>query len=355
MKISAITIHPYEIRLKEPFIISLGKMTHARNVTVRIQTDAGITGYGECSPFLTINGESHETGVIVGGYLSQVLLGKDPLDIGSCIRLMDQTIYANNSIKSAFDIALHDIAAQAAGLPLFAFLGGTRRVLHTDYTVSLNDCDSMVRQALWIKDQGFQAIKIKLGEQAERDIQRVLAIREAVGPEIPLRLDANQGWNFQAALQVLQALASAGVEYCEEPLPRHDYLRLAELSELSPVPVMADESCGDHHDAQRLIQLRACRLWNIKLGKSGGIFNALQMITLAADHDIRLQVGGFLESRLGFTASAHLALSGKHITHCDFDTPLMFSEDPVQGGIRYGENGSIEVPDVPGLGARMEF
>ncbi len=114
---------------------------------------------------------------------------------------------------------------------------------------------------------------------------------------------------------------------------------------------MADESCGDHHDAERLIALHACPMFNIKLGKSGGMLDAVKIVQLAAAANMHLQVGGFMESRLGMTAGAHLALSNDHIIHCDFDTPLMFTEDPVSGGIEYKKNGILEVPEVPGLGA----
>lgn len=355
MKITSITVNPYEIKLHEPFIISLGKMTHARNIGVKIETDEGLTGFGECSPFLTINGESHETGAVVGRYLKKGLMGKNPLDIPACIELMDQIIYGNNSIKSAFDIALYDLASQHAGQPLYRFLNGENKTVYTDYTVSLNPVEKMVEQAQWIKSAGFRAVKVKLGDTPEKDVERIVAIRQALGPDLPLRLDANQGWDFYGALFVLTQLKNMGVEYCEEPLPRHDFMLLSELSALSPVPIMADESCGDHHDAARLIELKATPLFNIKLGKAGGIFKALKIIKLAEAADIGLQVGGFLESRLGFTASAHLALSSKKITHCDFDTPLMFEEDPVVGGIRYGAGGSIKLDDLPGLGAQFDF
>ena len=117
---------------------------------------------------------------------------------------------------------------------------------------------------------------------------------------------------------------------------------------------MADESCCDHHDAKRLIDLNAVQSFNIKLGKSSGIFNAQKMIKLAEKANLQLQIGGFLESRIGFTAAAHLALTSDSVRYCDFDTPMMFSEDPVSGGIQYGLNGLVTVPETPGLGASLD-
>lgn len=355
MKIKQVEIYQSPVRLKEPFIISLGSFYYADNIIVVIRTDAGITGFGECSPFMRINGESMETCFIVGQYLAKILLGMNPLTIDECSSAMDEVIYSNTSIKSAFDIALYDIASQNAGMPLYEFLGGyNNKTLITDYTVSMGDPFKMAEDALKIKKAGFPAIKVKLGESLEKDVERIRHIREAIGPEIPLRLDANQGWDTGTAIAILNALQSYNIETCEEPIARWNYTDLPVVREKSPIPIMADESCSDHHDAERLINLHACDYINIKLGKSSGIFNALKIIRLAEQSGIKLQVGGFLESRLGFTASAHLALTSKNIVYCDFDTPLMFVDDPVSGGIVYGKNGMVTIPERPGLGALVD-
>ena len=117
---------------------------------------------------------------------------------------------------------------------------------------------------------------------------------------------------------------------------------------------MADESCCDEHDAKRLWDIGACELLNLKLGKSSDIYRAEKIIALAEQHDINIQIGGFLESRLGFTAAAHVALSSEKIVYCDFDTPLMFEEDPVTGGIHYTHTGEVILPTGNGLGARFD-
>jgi L-alanine-DL-glutamate epimerase-like enolase superfamily enzyme len=172
--------------------------------------------------------------------------------------------------------------------------------------------------------------------------------------EIPLRLDANQGWDVNNAIKILKALEPFNIESCEEPIPRWDFMELRNVKDHTTIPIMADETCGDNHDAKRLIDLKACDTINIKLGKSSGIFNALKIIEIAEKHHMKLQVGGFLESRLAFTASAHLALASENIIYFDFDTPLMFTEDPVSGGIFYDKNGKVSITETPGLGAWME-
>ena len=154
--------------------------------------------------------------------------------------------------------------------------------------------------------------------------------------------------------EVLIALGEFNIEHCEEPILRYHFMDLHKVSAASPIPIMADESCGDEHDAERLIGLKACKMFNIKLGKSSGFFKANKIAALGAQANMEMQVGGFMESRLGMTAAAHFALSNDHIHHCDFDTPLMFTEDPVIGGIQYLDKGVIDVPEVPGLGAAVD-
>ncbi|MDP4183985.1 MAG: dipeptide epimerase, partial [Bacteroidota bacterium] len=355
MKIEQIEIYQSPIKLKEPFVISLGPLEYAENVVVVIRTDKGIAGFGECSPFMTINGESLETCFVIGQYLAKALKGRNPLNIEECSHAMDAVIYGNASIKSAFDIALYDIASQNAGLPLYAFLGGkNNKTLVTDYTVSIGDPVKMAGDALKIKNNGFQVVKVKLGGSKEEDVKRIRLIREAIGTSLPLRIDANQGWDTETAISTLNALTPYNIQLCEEPIPRWNFMELPTVRKQSPIPIMADESCCDHHDAKRLVDLDACDFFNIKLGKSSGLLNAGKIIQIAEQTGKMVQVGGFLESRLAFTASAHFALTSDNIIHCDFDTPLMFVEDPVVGGITYDVKGVVTVPDKPGLGATMD-
>lgn len=267
---------------------------------------------------------------------------------------MNKLIYGNSSIKSAFDMALYDIAAQDAGVPLYEFLGGkNNKTLSTDMTVSIGEPEKMAADSLLYKNQGFPAIKVKLGEGTDIDVERIHQIREAVGKDIPLRIDANQGWKIAAAIQTLQALEVYNIQHCEEPIARWKFMRLKKVRKNSPIPIMADESCCDHHDAQRLIDLDACDMLNVKLGKSAGIYNAMKIVAIADDANMKMQIGAFMESRLGITAAAHLALCSDNIIYTDFDTPLMFTEDPVTGGIEYHAHGVVKVPDTPGLGAKI--
>ena len=252
-------------------------------------------------------------------------------------------------------MALYDIAAQSAGVPLYAFLGGKKnKEISTDMTVGLGTAEKMAAEAKVYQAAGFPAIKVKLGTNTDDDVKRIKAIREAVGDALPLRIDANQGWSVATAIATLQALAPYNIEHCEEPIARWNYMKLAEIRKASPIKIMADESCFDQHDAERLAALNACDYFNIKLGKSGGIFNALQIVEVAKKYGLHLQVGSFMESRLAMTALVHFAYNSDLIVHYDIDTPLMLSQDPVVGGMQYKENGIIEIDDTPGIGATID-
>lgn len=354
MTISEIEIYKCPIKLKEPFVISLGIHHYAENIIVLIRTNTGLTGTGECCPFKPINGESMEGAYAIAPLLAQSLIHKNPLEIEECSALLDKIIYGNSSIKSAFDIALHDIAAQNAKVPLYQFLGGeNNKKIITDYTVSINNVEKMAADALKIKNNGFQFIKIKLGGSKTEDVARIKAIRDAVGNNIPLRIDANQGWKAEEAVDILNTLSEFNIQHCEEPIPRWDFMELPRIKKESKISIMADESCCDHHDAKRLIALNACDQFNVKLGKSYGLLKAQKIIRLAEEASINVQLGGFLESRIHFTAAAHLALTSGNIIHYDFDSPLMFEEDPVLNGISYTKEGEIILPELPGLGASI--
>ncbi len=355
LEITSVELYKLSIPLKQPFVISLGPQYDADNVIIVINTNTGIKGWGECSPYMSINGESMDTCFIVGQDLAKALKGKDPLQIEDCINAMERIITRNESIKSAFDMALYDIAAQHAGLPLYKFLGGEKnKRISTDMTVGLGSPEKMAAEAVEYKAAGFPSIKVKLGTTTEEDVARIKAIREAIGNELPLRIDANQGWSVETAITTLQALKEFGIEHCEEPIARWNFMALPEVRKNSPIKIMSDESCFDEHDAERLAKLNACDYFNVKLGKSGGIYHALKIVEVAKAHNLKLQVGCFMESRLAITALVHFAYSSNLIVHYDLDTPLMLKEDPVVGGMQFLDNGFVEIDDAVGIGATID-
>ena len=354
-RIRSVEVIKLNIPYKEPFVIALGVIPEASNVVIRIHTDDDLTGTGECAPFVYIAGETQETVFTLSVKLANILIGKDPCAIEERMQEIDRAVKGNYTMKSAFDMALFDILAQRAEMPLYRLLGGAnKREVHTDMTISIGSPEKVAADALAFKKAGFPALKVKLGTTMKEDVARIRAIREAIGPDYPLRIDANQGWDTITAIKTLKALEPFGIEHCEEPVPHWNNRELVKVRENSPIPIMADESVFDHHDAFRLASMGACDYFNIKLSKSGGISNALKVISVAESAGIKCQVGCMSESRFALTALMHLVQARDTIVHFDMDSSLMLAEDPVTGGITYEGKGRWLLGEAPGIGAGFE-
>jgi L-alanine-DL-glutamate epimerase-like enolase superfamily enzyme len=350
MKITHTEIYRFSIPM-EPFVIATGTMHFAQNVFIRIYTDAGIYGVGECSAFPMIVGETQETCLAIAKDFAKILINKDPLDIPERMDELHSHVANNNTIKSAFDLALFDISAKHAGLPLYQFLGGKKRLVETDMTIGIDTPENMAQFALKYKQQGCSIIKIKLGKDVHDDIQRIKQIRIAVGDDITLRLDANQGWSFDDALFALGAMEPFNIEFCEQPMRTWFDDQLPELSLNSPIKIMADESCYDHHDARKLINSKSCEYLNIKFAKSGGILEAQKIHEVALQTGVKCMIGGMLESRIAISAKLHFALASPNVIFFDLDSCLLgHLVDPVVGGLTYNRY-FVDIEDMPGIGA----
>jgi L-alanine-DL-glutamate epimerase-like enolase superfamily enzyme len=260
----------------------------------------------------------------------------------------------NKTILSAFDMALYDILGKRADLPLYALLAGSKRTLITDRTIGIDTPGKMVEEAIAYKEQGIPAIKVKLGTTVAEDIERIRHIRAALGPQIPLRIDANQGWDRIGALQALRGMEDKGIQYCEQPVAAWDFESMRMIALETTIPIMADESLFDEHDAYKLIAGAACDCLNIKLAKSGGIHVALKINAIAEAAGMWCMIGCMSETRLGLTAAAHLAAARPNIRYTDLDSAHLLTLDPVIGGMTYGAGGTIELPNSPGLGTTID-
>ena len=327
-KISEIHIYKSDIKLKEPFKIAIMEITAAQSIFVRILTDTGLYGMGEANPYWAITGETQAMNLAGAADIAKLMLDKDPLDIEGRICEINNFLAHNSTLRSAFDMALYDLLGKIAALPLYTLLGGGNRLLYTDNTIGIDDPESMAAKALKFKQQGFGAIKVKLGTTAKQDIERIEKIRQAVGTEIPIRIDANQGWDYKTALTVLKAIEPMGVEYCEQPVPHWAFEDLRRLRENTSIGIMADESLFDHHDAMRLASMGCCDYFNIKLSKSGGLHTALKINAIAEAAGIPCMVGCMTETRLALTAAAHLVSARYNIKYADLDGNLMLQHDP---------------------------
>lgn len=354
MHIQHIQIAKLNIPYIQPLKVAIGAITGAENIVVKITTNTGLVGWGEASPCAYITGDTQHTNYQTAQQLAELLLGKDPLAIDARMQSINQFIVGEPSIRSAFDMALYDIAARAAEMPLYQFLGGQPRQLRTDLTIGLKDTvEQTLTHARDILDQGFNAIKMKTGRQGLADVEHVQAVRELAGPSIEIKIDSNQGWDFATAVANITAMAPLNLQYSEQPLAAWDYDNLARLRDKVALPICADESVFDHRDALKLIRLGAADYLNIKLGKSGGIHTALKINAIAEAAACKCMIGCFGESRLALSAAAHLAMARPNIYFLDLDSSLYFKTDPVVGGIQFDEEvgGLIHLDDSVGIGA----
>jgi o-succinylbenzoate synthase len=353
MKILHIKIYKLSIPM-HPFRIAVGTMNYAQNLFIRVETDEGFTGVGECSAFPMIVGETQATCFEMAKEFAALWRNKEALDMPERLQELQDFTAFNATAKSAFDMALHDLAAKKEGLPLYQYLHGRKKPIETDLTIGIDEPEKMAETAIEFKNKGVRIIKVKLGKDGETDVQRVRQIRKAVGDSIQIRIDANQGWDFETAREVLVSIADYNVSFCEQPMRFWNDHRLPELRKISPVKIMADESVFNHYDATRLIKAGACDYVNIKFAKSGGFAEALRVNQVCEEEGIACMMGGMLESRLALTAFTHFALSQNNVQFYDMDTCLLgHKTDPVIGGVQY-KGYFLEVPDNPGIGADMD-
>ncbi len=353
LTIEQMRIYRFDIPLRDVFTIATMSLSTAHNLLVELKTNAGVSGWGEASPFHSIAGETQGITIAAARELQPIVVGKNPLAIQTLVQQMEAYLPYNATLKSAVDMALYDIAAQVAGLPLYAFLGGQKREIETDLTMGIGDPDEAGDKALAIRSMGFRIIKVKLGLSFEADRRRLAKIRQAVGPEPILRIDANQGWDRVAAVKNLTAFEEFHIEFCEQPCRAHDLQGMRFVSRHAPIPVMADESLFSAQDALALIQQDAAPYFNLKLSKSGGLRHAQEIADVAGAGYRPCMMGCMSESRLGITAAAHFALANEIVRFFDLDAFLEHAEDPRLGGVEV-KQGVRTVPDAPGIGARPD-
>lgn len=355
MIIRSIETFQVAVPLKKAFKTALRTVTVADAIYVRIQTQDGREGFGEAPPTHVITGESLASiRFTIEEVMKPLLIGRDLHYHEQLFQELHRSMVRNTSTKAAVDMALYDLLAQYAGLPLYQYLGGAKSELTTDYTVSVNEPSEMASDAVNYVNDGFQILKVKVGiGEIPDDIKRIKAIREAVGPDIKLRLDANQGWTPKEAVQAIKQMEQEqlNIEFIEQPVLAHDLEGLKFVTNHTLIPIMADESVFSVYDAKRVIEMIAADLINIKLMKAGGIYHALKIATLAASHDMKCMTGSMIETKLGVGAAAHFAASQSNIVYYDFDAPLMLKEDLLDGGIQYIDS-KITFNPAPGLGIK---
>ena len=337
---------------KKPFRTALRIVNFAESTIILLKTDDGRIGYGEAPPTAVITGDTN--GAIIGAIkenIENAIVGEDIENLERIMAKIDKTIVRNTSARAAVDMAVYDLFGKLYNAPLYKLLGGYRDRIDTDITISVNEPEEMQADAINSVKEGFTALKIKVGIDSKKDFERVKSIREVIGYDVKIRLDANQGWQPKEAVKIIRRLEDAGfdLELVEQPVKAFDIEGLKFVTDNVETPIMADESIFSPYDAFKILSIRAADLINIKLMKCGGIHNALRIVAIAEACEVECMLGSMIESKLSVTAAAHLACAKKNITRFDLDTAILLAKDPVIGGIR-NEAPTLIISDKPGLG-----
>ena len=354
MRITRIRLGRISVPLRVPFKTALRSVDSVEDVVVEVHTDAGTIGYGEAPPTGVITGDT--TGAIVGAvqdHIGRAILDRDVDDLEDLLQRVQRSIVHNTSAKAAVDMALWDLYGQLHHIPVYKLLGGARKCIVTDITISVNPPEEMARDARDAIGRGYDCLKVKVGANPALDVERLSAVRHAVGDDVCIRIDANQAWRPREAVRILNAMQEKGlaIEFVEQPVKAQDIDGLRYVTEHSDVPVLADESVFSPEDAMRIMQTRAADLINIKLMKCGGLTNALKIASAAEVYGVECMIGCMLEAKISVNAAVELACAKRIITKVDLDGPVLCSEDPILGGAVFREK-EITVSDEPGLGIR---
>lgn len=354
MKITEVALGRVSVPLRVPFKTALRTVESVEDIIVEIRTDTGAVGYGEAPPTGVITGDT--TGGIVGAirdHIAKTIVGRDVDDFEDVIQAVQKCVMKNTSAKAAVDMALWDLYGQLYAIPVYKLMGGARKQIVTDITISVNAPEEMARDAMDAVGRGYDTLKVKVGANPALDVARLAAVRAAIGDKTRLRIDANQAWKPKEAVRLLNQMQERGldIEFVEQPVAAHDFEGLKYVTQRSYVPVLADESVFSPRDAMTIMRMGAADLVNIKLMKCGGLYNALQIAAAAEVYGVECMIGCMLEAKVSVNAAVHLACAKKIITKVDLDGPVLCSRDPVKGGATF-EGQLITVSDGPGLGIK---
>jgi len=355
VRITAIQVGRLSLPLAHPFKTALRTVDRLEDIVVRVVGENGLEGYGEAPPTAVITGDT--VGSIlcaIQDFIAPALVGMELEDLDAVMKKLDGCMVHNTTPKAAVDMAIYDLWAKTRGKPLYQLLGGAKGSFETDITISVNPVEEMVRDSLEAVERGFRILKIKVGKDAKADVDRVTAIRQAVGPGIKLRVDANQGWTAAESVAIIKTMEDRGldIQLVEQPVAALDIAGLKYVTGQVDTPILADEAVFSPTDAANLIAIRAADYINIKLMKTGGIYQALKICQLAKQHGMECMIGCMLESQVSVAAAAHLCASQEVITMADLDGPSLCACEPFPGGPIF-DGPTITMSGDSGVGVQL--
>jgi L-alanine-DL-glutamate epimerase-like enolase superfamily enzyme len=361
MKITSIEAVPVRVPLKKGMWTRTAHGDHVTSdyVIVRVRTDSGLEGLGEATVAARWSGETSESCVAtVRTILGPALIGGDPTAVSRARAVMDRALKLNPFTKAAVEMALWDLSGKAAGVPIYQLLGGkVRDVVPTKMMIGAFDLPRVRGLAQEFLAWGVRCLKVKVGIDLESDVARVAAVRDVAGPNIPITIDANCGWNVTTARLALERLRPLNLLVAEQPIAPGDLSAMAYLRVYGGIPIMADESVFTLSDAWNVLNARAADVVSIYPGKNGGIAASVEIAHVAQAAGVVCHVGSNLELGIGSAAMLHLACSLACIDSetypSDILGPHYHESDLLTQPLSLGPEGA-KVPDGPGLGVELD-
>lgn len=354
--IRSIDVFPVLLHLREPFRVAYEVEEDAWNLIVRVTTAGGQVGWGNACPDPEVTGETPSSALKTLKTLIRRVEGEDAHRVNRVNYIMEEVVPGNLTAKAAINLALYDMLGKEAGMPATKLLGGFKDRIQTSISIGILPLEETVRKAVEFKRKGFKVLKLKCGLDPDEDIRRAIAVREAVGRAILLRLDANQGYDVATTLRVVDALENihgVDIELIEQPTPAGELAQLKEVTGASSVPIMADESVQSILDTFVVTAGQMADLINIKLMKTGGITGALRVNAVAQAGGISAMVGCMSESIVSVAAGVHFACSQRNIVYADLDSHFDFERDVAKGGAQFDE-GFLYPLDREGFGLQVD-
>jgi L-Ala-D/L-Glu epimerase len=354
-KIVKVECFPVSTPLKKPVIMPNTRITSIDSVVLKLTADDGTVGISDSGDTSSwYRGELQESiiGMISNVIAPRVLLGEDPCQIEKIVAKMDLLVRDNNQAKATVDFALHDLKGKLLGVPVYELLGGrTMEAARQGWVLSAGKPEDVAAEAKKAKDVGFALFKMKIGYGTiQDDIDMVHAVRETVGPDAYLTIDANGFWSYEKALHIIRKIDSAGLDLIEQPLAHWDIEGMARLRAAVKTPIYADESAQELYNLKELIDRRACDGLFLKLQKAGGLLKSQRWLTLARLAGLPVHCGCMIGSGLEHSPSAHLWTSNEWATQGLNESigPLMIHGTMESRHIEPGTDIALNIPKFEG-------
>ncbi|MDC0534589.1 dipeptide epimerase [Francisellaceae bacterium] len=308
MQVLSIDVSRMVAPLNRTFITAIRQTDVVEDIFIQVSTDIGV-GYGSAPATTAITGDTLDGLEKELKIIGVKLVGQNISSIEEISNILQSV--KSTGAKMAVDMAFYDLFSKQSSQPLWKYLGANQNKISTDVSLScgsINQVEDAIQQAL---GKGFNNLKIKLGNNVNDDIALCKYISQKLPRNITLRLDANQGWSVDETLSFIDKVhpLNLNIELIEQPIAANDIKGMAAITKYSPYPILADESIFSVDDARIVLDAEACHIVNIKLAKSGGIYNAFKILEIANQHNIECMIGCMMESPLGIAAASHFAIA----------------------------------------------